>query len=80
MRLRFSLVLVLALLAAVFVAPMSASASPSVAARHTAVLGQKHLFAPGGRGWGHAHPATIYNGGDPERAGQAHHLEALGQP
>jgi hypothetical protein len=62
-RLRIK-ILVLASIAAlmgVLVVPASASAS----ARQVPVLGQKHLFKPGGRGWGHRHPAKIFNGGDP---------------
>jgi hypothetical protein len=60
-RLRISLVVFLVAVLGVLALPGNASAATA----QTPVLGQKHLFKPGGRGWGHAHPPKIFNGGDP---------------
>ena len=43
----------------------TAAALPAAPAHHAVPVLGSTRFAPHGVGWGHAHPAHIFNGGDP---------------
>jgi hypothetical protein len=60
---RRALTALLVVLAAASVLLTTASAASAGGSHHKVVLGSKR-FAPNGKGFGTAHPRTIYNGGD----------------